>query len=284
MNVDHFFTIGSGHQTQGTPCEDYALSGTLANGTAFGVVADGCSGANANTDVGARAIAWAFKRSLERRQVDAGRWFLAGFPELLQDVFHEHQYAGAREDYLATLVGFAATPDDASVYVHGDGAIALKYADGGMRLIQLTWWDNMPFYLNYRLHLDLLDQFASRYQDGIIEPFVQRTTTFRTTDAGLEILDSQAERFQLDSVFTGHVLHFRPADEGIVAMAVLTDGIEQVGENPAAEVASEFMAFKNHQGEFVKRRMLKALKTFRKDALIPRDDVGIAAVWFPKEA
>jgi hypothetical protein len=284
MNVDHFFTIGSAHIAQGTPCEDYALSGELPKGAVFGVVADGCSGANANTDVGARAIAWAFKRSLERRAAEQGEWFSDGFFELLRGVFHEHQYAGAREDYLATLVGFAATPAHASVYIHGDGAVALAYKDGSIGLIQLSWWDNMPFYLAYHLHPDLLDQFTGRYQDGVIEPFAQKVTAFRKTGDAVEGPNSKVDRFTVDGVFNGHVLHFQPREENIVALAVLTDGIEQIGEKPALDVVNEFMAFKNHQGEFVKRRLLKALKTFRKDDLIPRDDVGMAAVWFAEEA
>lgn len=284
MNVDHFFTIGSAHHVQGNPCEDYALSGTLPSGVAYGVVADGCSGAHANTDIGARAIAWAFKRALEQRSVDPGQWFLASFSELLKDTFISLQYPGHSEDYLATVVGFAATPEQASVYVHGDGAVALRYADGEMRLIEFTWWDNTPFYLNYKLYPQLLDQFLQPYQDEVIEPFVQRTTTFRMAEAEVDVLSKQHERFVMERVFDGHVLHFHPEEEGIVAMAVLTDGIEQVGDKPATAVANEFLSFKNYQGEFVKRRMLKALKEFRKDGAVPRDDVGIAVVWFPEKA
>jgi hypothetical protein len=284
MNLDHFFTIGSAHHVQGTPCEDYALSGMLPSGVAFGVVADGCSGAQANTDVGARAIAWAFKKALTEREAEPSHWFDVGFTERLKAAFVGHQFAGAREDYLATVVGFAATPDYASVYVHGDGAVALRYADGRMELIEFNWWDNMPFYLNYQAHTEWLDRFLVPYQDGVIEPFGVRRTLFKVGEQGLEVLQSLHERFSVDQMMNGHVLQFRPAAEGIVAMAVLTDGIEQVGEKPAIEVARDWLGYKNFQGEFVKRRMLKSLKEFRKDGLIPRDDVGIATVWFPEIA
>lgn len=284
MNVDHFITIGSAHHAQGKPCEDYALSGTLPTGAVFGVVADGCSGANANTDVGARAISWAFRQVLEHRTAQPGEWFDNGFGDELQRVFASLQFpSSAREDYLATVVGFAATPEEAAIFVHGDGAIAIRFADGRIRLVEFSWWDNTPFYLNYQLHPDLLDRFLRPFQDGVIEPFGMRTTAF-LADGGLEIPETTHERFRMDDLFNGHVLRFRPADEGIVAIAVLTDGLEQVGDLPAAAVAKEFVGFKNHQGEFVKRRLLRALKDFRKDGLIPRDDVGVAAVWFSEKA
>jgi hypothetical protein len=284
MTLDHFFTIGSAHHAQGTPCEDYALSGTLPSGVAFGVVADGCSGARADTDVGARAISWAFKEALSESPAEAGHWFDKGFTERLQAAFVRNQFAGAREDYLATVVGFAATPDFASVYVHGDGAVALRYADGRMELIQFSWWDNTPVYLNYQVHTEWLDRFLVPYQDGVIEPFGVRRTLFKAGEHGLEVLQSRHERFSVDQMMDGHVLQFQPAAHGIVAMAVLTDGIEQMGEMPAIDVARDWLSFKNFQGEFVKRRMLKSLKEHRKDGAIPRDDVGIAAIWFPEIA
>jgi hypothetical protein len=307
MNVDHFFTIGTDHQAQGRPCEDYALSGPLDGGAVFGVVADGCSGAKAHTDVGARALAWAFPRALAVHGAAPGQWFGPGFQQALQESFRQHQYGGARENYFATVAGFVATPDDAAVYLQGDGAVALRYADGRVRLIELAWWDNTPFYLNYQLHPDLLRQFEQRFDDGVIEPLVQVSTTvhrlgatapIRTAAAdvlaapaagvpagGVEGLVTETtvpirERFALADTYEGHVLRFKPREEGIVAMAVLTDGVSQVGALPATDVVRELMAFKNHQGEFVKRRLLKALRELRREGSAPRDDLGMAAVWF----
>lgn len=281
MNLDHFFSIGGAHVTQGNPCEDYALSGALQDGTAYGVVTDGCSGVNANTDVGARALAWAFKNALGRRQVEAGRWFGLGFQELLQDTFTSYQYGSAsRDDYLATVVGFAATAEQASVYVHGDGAIALRYADGHSALIEFIWANNAPFYLSYQCHPDLLRGFIALHQGSGCKPLCQRTTTFGPSGDGLEILETQELAFGIDDVRFGHVLHFRPQAQGIVGLAVLTDGVSQVKGKSSVEVARDCMAFKNHQGEFVKRRMLRALKTWSKDGCSPQDDLGIAAVWF----
>ena len=59
LTADHYFTIGTTHARAGEPCEDYALSGTLKDGRVYGIVTDGCSGANARTDLGARVLALA---------------------------------------------------------------------------------------------------------------------------------------------------------------------------------------------------------------------------------
>lgn len=281
MNVNHFFSIGSAHLALGTPCEDYALSGELPDGTVYGAVADGCSGAHANTDVGARALAWAFKQALAQRQTASGQWFGEGFQPLLQGAFNAHQYTGERSDYLTTLVGFAATPDYASVYAHGDGAIALRYADGRQQLIELSWQGNMPFYLAYQEHPDLMASFLAAHARSLVRPLRQRTTTFTSVASEVTLLDCTDVYFGIPEVLGGHVLHFEPRREGILALAVLTDGVEQVSALTPVAVANEFLAFKNFQGDFVKRRLLRALKTFNQVQMAPRDDVGIAAVWFP---
>jgi hypothetical protein len=286
MHADHYFAIGTDHITAGTPCEDYALTGMTHSGAVFGVVADGCSGANANTDVGARAIAWAFKAALNEQVGEPGEWFGPGFTELLLDTFRQHQYQGNRLDYQSTVVAVVGTPEAASVYVHGDGAVALRYADGSVRLIQFSWWDNAPFYLNYKLYNDFLDQFLDRFADGVIEPLTMTSTTFRQGEGDLIVEAPVVERFAMSEAYDGHVLHFRPAEEGIVAIAVLTDGIEKVGAAPLApvDVVNELMAFKNFEGSFVKRRAMRALKDFTEAGRRPRDDLAIATVLFPVKA
>lgn len=286
MHADHYFTIGTDHITAGTPCEDYALSGTTSAGASFGVVADGCSGANANTDVGARAIAWAFKAALNEQLAEPGEWFSAGFTERLREAFRQHQYDGNRLDYMTTVVGVVGTPEAASVYIHGDGAVAVRYVDGSIRLVQFSWWDNTPFYLNYKLYNDLLDRFVARFADDVIEPLTVTSTTFRQGPDDLVIDPPVVERFAMSEAFDGQVLRFRPADEGIVAITVLSDGIEKLGAIPLqpVDVVRELMAFKNFEGAFVKRRAMRAVKEFAKDGRAPRDDLAIATVLFPVKA
>jgi hypothetical protein len=124
-NVDHYCTVGGMHVSQGTPCEDYALSGHLDRDAVFGAVSDGCSGARANTDVGARTIAFAFARTIQSRQVPAGEWFRGGFFDALRESFASSRITNSEDDHLATFVGFVAIPETASVFLMGDGEVSV---------------------------------------------------------------------------------------------------------------------------------------------------------------
>lgn len=256
------------------------MSGALESNAVFGIVADGCSGARAATDIGARAIAWAFKEALEKTSKSSEKFLGQKFFCELQDLFEFKQYTGNFPDYLSTVVGFTATPSLAQVFVQGDGALALKYSDGRFCLIEFIWANNTPFYLNYHLSSSKMQSFAWACESLLTPPFIQRTTFFQETDTGLEVINKTEEYFKFDQVSNGHVLYFNPYVEGITALAVLTDGIDQVGSRSSLEVVRQLLAFKTHEGEFVKRRALKALKEFKSDNFIPRDDLGIAAVWF----
>jgi hypothetical protein len=281
MNVDHYFAIGAAHAVQGKPCEDYALSGVLPEGRVFGVVADGCSGAKANTDVGARAISWAFKHALEQRWANEDLALGDAFHAQLEDAFSRFQYGLDPADYASTVLGFVATPERACVYAHGDGAVAVSYDDGRTSLIEFTWAGNRPFYLDYQMRPSLLRQFQAHHADLTVHPFCQRTTTFAPTPEGLTVLETSEKRFSVEEVLFGHTLEFSPKEQGIRCLAVLTDGLEQLGSLSTLDATHEFLEFKNFKGQFVKRRMLSALKAFGKEKNGPQDDLGIAAVWFP---
>lgn len=288
MHADHFFSIGSNHQSQGSPCEDYALSGVTASGRVFAVVADGCSGASepdangnsvhANTDIGARAITWAFKKSLDMFSDAESAQFNHHFYQALLGNFSRYRYDDGIADYLATVVGIVASPTDAAIFIQGDGAVALKYFDGSIKLIELSWWNNMPYYLAYQLNMTQNDMFERTYQDGIIEPFCKKTTFWNKDYLGVQ---TTIERFSMGDAAKGCTLRFNPLVENIQAIAVLTDGIEQVGELPTNQVVQELLSFKKSvKGSFVKRRMMRALQSFAKQGAIPKDDISMAAVWF----
>lgn len=283
MHADSFFSIGSAHGSQGRPCEDYALSGELPSGMCFGVVADGCSGVNAHTDVGARAVAWAYLFSLQDLTPGENMFPEDYFPKLVETL-RSYVFTGKATDYLATVMGFVGDSSNLSVLAHGDGAVAVRYSDGRMALIELEWRRSMPFYLAYNLSASALNEFLSLYQDSEAKPFTKRTTVFVPTDAGPQVLSTALEEFPVSDVLQGHVMKLRPTAEGIDCLAVLSDGYAQIGIKSGPEVAQELLNYKSYQGAFVKRRMLRALKSYQAEGAGPRDDIGIAAVWFGSEA
>lgn len=286
MQADNYFTIGTSHLKDGSPCEDYSLTEEPRPGLVLGVVSDGCSGANAHTDVGARALSFAFRKVIQDYRDLPDGWFEGAFTQRLSDQFRANSYTDTPNDQFATAVGFVTTPDNAAVYVFGDGAYALRFADGRNRLVWFEWDNNAPYYLNYKLYPSLDEEFLASLNPIRPEPLLEAWTDFRVTgkpDSPIEILAEGSRRLQFNAAEHGLVRVFRPREDGIEALAVLTDGINRIGDIPGPRAMAEFFAYKNFHGNFVKRRMLRALEQFATSGQRPQDDLAIASVWFGRK-
>lgn len=281
MHTDHYFTIGLTHASEGKPCEDYAISGMARPHLAYAIVSDGCSGAQAHTDIGARTISWAFQRLVEESRAQPGEWFDKDFERRLLAYFEAFRITAMLPDYLATIVGLVATPEKASVYIYGDGAIAVKYLDGRIELIELSWWDNKPLYLAYQFNLGILDEFVGLYKDSIIEPFKQVNSTWIHHRSDVESITA---RFSLEDVSEGHVIHFNPSSDGIESISIFTDGIDHIEPLSSKDVVDELMSFTaSNKGSFVKRRAMRALDNLKERKAKQKDDFAMATIWFGPE-
>jgi hypothetical protein len=294
MNVDHYFAIGRRHVTAGEPCQDYALSAAVADGRVYGVVADGCSGANAHTDIGARALAHAFAAGIARvSPVETGampaRPFDDRFLAALGQRFRDNWFTENPDDYLATVVGFLADAKRASVFMFGDGAVMLRYRDGRYRLLTVDWAGNMPYYLAYT--------FSTSAQAAFRAACPLHPNRVSVTDRVFVLVDGKPQVLSLDvrwmgqeSFEKGWAMDFDLATEGIQAVAVATDGLTDLGGKdwPEGEAGwmltvAELLGFKNHEGAFVKRRAIRALEGYARRGVAPRDDLALAVVWAESE-
>jgi hypothetical protein len=287
MNVDHFFTIGAQHVRGGSPCEDYALSElSAADGSAYAAIADGCGGAFANTDIGARAICFAFEEAIRKQLGQPLDWFSGAFLDDLKSAFSARfNMSGRPMDYLATLGAVVANPERASVFLFGDGAYLVRYADGRHRLTWLEWSGNAPFYLRYLQDANELARWARGFaEEGETEApasALECWTDFRVGPNGeTEVLEEASRPLALDTLMGGYLRTFEPAAQGIEAIAIFSDGILRVNDVPEHEAAREFTSFKNFRGGFVKRRMTRALEDYAKKNSKPQDDLAVACVWF----
>jgi hypothetical protein len=290
MNVDHFFAIGQQHVRSGAPCEDYALSNLMGEGAgafAFAAISDGCGGAFADTDVGARAISFAFAEVARKyRDMDQSLWFGPLFMEHLKLAFtRRFEMTERRQDYLATLGAVISSPEKSAVLLFGDGAYLVRYADGRQRITWLEWSGNAPFYLYYTLDpADMLRFSRGFAEEGeTVEPPVATEcwTDFRIgADGKVEVLEEASRPLELESLMGGYIRTFEPAAEKIEAIALFSDGILRVRDVPVHDAAAEFTAFKNFRGGFVKRRMTSALKDYAREDKVPQDDLSTACVWY----
>lgn len=282
MPIDHYFTIGKPHLAQGRPCEDYAWSTTLPGGLLLGVVADGCSGAWANTDVGARALAFAFEKAVAARQTLPNAWFDETFYADIRALFAAHRISTGYLDYYATVMGLVASHDHAAVYLFGDGVLTLRFADGRYQVMEFDWQRNTPFYLAYTLDPGAQAHFIQELGNDADRAVRCQNTIFSMVDGIPEVIAEDESWLPFAAFEHGYRLEFDVVAQGIQAMAVFSDGVARLGAGgePIAQVTSHFLAFKNFRGEFVKRRMLSALAAYQKQGIEPQDDLAVACAWF----
>jgi hypothetical protein len=267
LSVDHYFSIGSSHARAGEPCQDYALSGRLEDGRVYGIVTDGCSGANARTDLGARVLALAMESELQGT-ASLADCFTPASVQRIRTRLQSMPLGGAPQDYLASIVAFCATPNTVKVFMAGDGAYATRHTDGTVHITEASWPDNAPYYLGYCLQPTVAAQFAASAAQGALSVQLSTHTTGASASATRDI---PAQDF-LQGWTTELALN------DITALAICSDGVSQISKLESLDAATAFLAFKNYEGSFVKRRAIKALAQWEKHGHIPQDDFSIAAL------
>ena len=266
LTADHYFTIGTTHARAGEPCQDYALSGTLKDGRVYGIVTDGCSGANARTDLGARVLALAMEAELQHTSSLDDCFTPASIARICTHL-QSMPLGGRPQDYLASIVAFCATATTAKLFMAGDGAYAARQTNGRVQITEASWPDNAPYYLGYCLQPTVVAQFSASAANGALS--VQLST--HTTGANTTTQEIPAQDF-LQGWTTEIDL------TNIAALAITTDGISQISTLETLDAATATLAFKNYEGSFVKRRAMKALAQWEKTGHIPQDDFSIAAL------
>lgn len=271
MHADHFFTIGATHRQTGQPCEDFALSGTLPDGRVYGVVCDGCSGAMARTDIGARVLAVAMERVL-KASTSLEECFEPAFVEKLFEAFQFLMITEDGLDYLAGIVAFCADAREAKVFMVGDGAYATVSHEGEMQLVEVSWPNNAPYYLGYRAQPEFDRLFR---QDVAPHTRVEvRTTTRRRRQPEDEV--TPTELVQASRFIEGHVKRFDLA--GIRTLAVFSDGVSQVRGTSPIQACEALLDYKDDSGAFVKRRAIRALAAFDRAGSVVEDDLALASL------
>lgn len=289
MTSDHYFEIGEKQYANGAPCQDYAFSGDLmsaggrprAKELQWAAVADGCGGARSETDLGARAIVWAFRHALQARaaaplgleEQSRGAWIDMAFEGELKEAFAYPRISMQAADYFATLVGIVTDDTDAQVLLWGDGAVGLSYSDGRHRLVIYEFEGNAPFYLAYTMS----DKFLRQYLKYHAAPVRERTVEYTFVPGGQANPTSVVDR-QLDfeTFRHGHLLNYKPKQDGISSIAIFSDGIMSLLGVEPWQVASQLMDIKSTRGGFVKQRAREVLSSYRQAGNPARDDVAVA--------
>ncbi|NTW13439.1 MAG: protein phosphatase 2C domain-containing protein [Candidatus Moranbacteria bacterium] len=276
FSTDHYFHIGEWHSHAGKPCQDHALS-EVGSRSAFISIADGCSSGK-ETDIGARILNLSTLAALREEthshenlsEVGAGR--IAMRQELLLE--QAGNLLGLKEDdLLATCLHAALNEDGGYVSVQGDGVVAIKFHDGRLLLRRFEWANNMPFYPAYRSRR--LQDFISAH-GGDVDALRFSETIWTGNGAGGWEQETVLEHRIRDGI-EGIVIPLARGEE-IEFVALFSDGVTQMKELDWKEAVCRFTAFKSTAGEFLKRRMIRAIGESERAGGGPLDDIACAII------
>jgi len=285
MPADSYYTKGWTH----TVCQDYAIHGSLVTISDedksdenksmmdYGLVSDGCSSSD-DTDIGARLIlrsAYCNSGSMQQilRSVDAEGGNYMGNANVMWEEFARNVATDAKNLAYAmeldtsaldaTLLGAFADHKWACTASYGDGAHVVCRRVGTERVIEIEHIDfmaNVPPYPIYMTDRDLQHAF-NNYEGN-----TKRVMRWTSKGDFEERLGGEPS----------HVLVY-PAEE-VEFVGVVSDGVSSFGDIRCFEIVQAFTAFRNYAGEFVKRRVMRALDEYQKSQHVPSDDVSIAVV------
>lgn len=274
--VDDYFCIGNVHVKSGKPCQDYACSGSTGD-VGVAIVSDGCS-TGGRTDVGSRVTALSMLSVINDSNLGASQ-------ESHRDIFERlkiRQKANAASlelkepDLYATCIYTFLSSCGGFVGVFGDGVVAFKYQDGRIKMHSFEWNKNLPFYPSYcgddlrrfvKFHSAESD-FPVTCEEWIYDPaagFCDGATNLCSVDEGVRGIGIEVGE--------------RMLNEGLEFISIFSDGVNQIQGIDWRDAVCELMAFKGgRKGEFLKRRMMRALKVYQKKGNSPMDDLSCATI------
>jgi hypothetical protein len=261
--IDTTFTIGRTHSV----CEDYVIGGT--DPIPHMILCDGCS-TSRNTDVGARILAHSMKLVIDYLYsvpYPYAGYYLEKKQMVIRQANQVVDSINLNKDCLdATLITAVCIGNKVCVYMYGDGVILYrrKSDPDKIKYFKVDFYGNMPYYASYLLS----DNNHKKYERVVKEGCDGMAITIES-DEGIETRMWDSEMF----------FEFDLDETSLVA--INSDGITQLTDINAGErlsvskVAEEFLAFKNINGGFVKRRVKRALEDYGKSKIYPADDVSL---------
>ena len=266
-HADSVSQIGSTHLTRFIPNQDYALNNSSDSGNVFALALDGCS-SGGETDIGARVMA----KNLEKALLAAERIdpeVIINSQQGCLDIARELRLD--RSDLLATrLVAWANHDNSLGFHVTGGGVVAIRYFDGSLLLKRFSWSNNTPYYWIYG---DTEREFfAADSEIGWL-----KIEVFSVGAEGDICLVSEEEHKGKAALCYTQVFSPDEATD-VQALAVMSDGVEQIQEQSWQDVAVSLLNCRTWRGEFIRRRLRSVLRQYKKGGFEPLDDISVAVI------
>ena len=254
-------------------CEDYALCGH--DPVPFMILSDGCSSSE-NTDVGSRLLTHCVKKTLNTFVANSSLDI-----ETLGNV--SISFAKSATDILnlpdtcldATLIVAYINNKYLEINMYGDGTYVCEYKDGRKKLVTVSYKDNMPYYLNYIISLDRKKLYEEHTKDSSL--------SFKRIDTiSYEQCETKYEEYN-------SITHDSIEIDSIKSISIFSDGISSFVDCIKNEkiqlqkIIELFTSYKTTAGEFVKRRVRKAVEDLYKNHIYNTDDISCCCMIFVED-
>ncbi len=259
IHTDTFLKIGKTH----LECEDYIITGD--DPCKYVILSDGCSSSK-KTEMGARILCHLAKQYLLYRKNDYR------FPDLDYDemgswIIHNAELTarqlGLKISCLdATLIIAYGYQGKYHIYMYGDGAVVIQGKDNRVSVMEVDFSKNAPYYLSYRIDPERMDLFHKMGQFVSIKGHI-------------------SDRINENTYAYDYKTRFCYEAEYFPRILICSDGLSSFvkGGDPeqTLEIAKEFLAYKSTKGEFLKRRLKRAIKLYEADDIHHNDDLSVGA-------
>ena len=280
MSTDSAFYIGSTHSV----CQDYALNSSNSI-----VISDGCSG-SPNTDIGSRILSITAMNKLQELKT------LRDFnePECICIARSAIKMLDIPNECLdATLLLATSYKDNIQALVYGDGVVAIKVKTGNTYIINCTYTDNYPYYINYMYDKKGRDKewITNHNKKENIVSVVKAGGDIKIISSNLDL--KEVRLLDIGVVFGGghSVLVDIINTKDIEHISIMSDGVHSFYETITTdtsrynksvsyiEVIKELLNFKNYNNSFVQRRVNKFRKDCKKKNWNNSDDMSLGCIY-----
>lgn len=280
MNTDAAFTIGKTHAV----CQDYAIAGKNSI-----VISDGCSG-SAFSDIGSRILSiTAMSKMAELCNLE---YFDGKECVLLANPIIKMLNL-PKECLDATLFGATVFPRGLDVIGQGDGTIAVKTKNEDIVVIDISYEDNHPFYMNYlydnrenyikwrEKHNKQKTEIFTIRHNGDIDRHEDRSCPMDKIDIGTFCYRDNGILLDIDEDDMGSIEFIAIMSDGIHSFyqTIETETSKQNQPISYFDVLKRLLNFKNYNGRFVQRRLNRFIRDCAKDNWHYADDVSLGVIY-----
>lgn len=256
-------------------CQDYSL--TLSHGDkSVLIVSDGCSNSK-DTDIGSRLLCYSAKSAMLGNRYYSSHinnWNTLLYQESLgfQIITDAKMIAACAFNLpcncldATLLIGiWDHKQKKGKAFCYGDGTVIWKTnKNDKLNFVNLSYESNAPYYLSYSLNAENKKRYFENYGDKNL--------------ISVEVLSEEVNKnfYPYDKYIEFSF------DESTTMLALASDGLSSFEKDKAAvnisTIIDPFFAFKNTNGEYLKRRVDKYLKQLNKEGYSHYDDISLATL------